>query len=580
MHLHTKRYYLTPKGAKCDPWCIFSSDVAMMSPTPKINMNCPSCGKELSGAIAFCPHCGQRLQRVMSFDAHLDEILRSRFEILRRIGKGGMALVYAARDIALDRKVAMKVLLPEHADREELVARFLREARMAAQLDDHPHIVRIYSIHQAGDINFFTMSLLEGGTLTQRIERDGRLKPVEAATIAMHVASALEHAHQKGIIHRDIKPENILFDASGTLVVTDFGIAKASMDVGLTSPGMVLGTPLYMSPEQVRGEELDPASDLYSLGVVLYEMLSGAPPFTGQSGVAVMQRHLEEAPRELRDLYPEIPAELSELVAQLLIKLPSRRLSSGRELVTRLQQWLMQSSSAQTGDVDSVAEPPRISSEPGFSQEAIPTGELPRGGAETIAPAAKKGPRIRPWMATGAAIVLVFASLAVAAWRYWFSGSEEPAAQYDLYQRNLPDMAGMSPEQRTGFLENLLLQHPGDASISTALAEIYYRAGNYVLARERYQAVLAQEPDNLEARSDLASTLFQLHQTDEGIRQLQEVLRSNPTHAKSLLNLGIMLQTGNGDREGALRCWNRLLESNPQSPYAAQARILLKAAVP
>jgi tetratricopeptide (TPR) repeat protein len=175
-------------------------------------------------------------------------------------------------------------------------------------------------------------------------------------------------------------------------------------------------------------------------------------------------------------------------------------------------------------------------------------------------------------------IVLLLAILGAAGWRDWFSAPEQPAVRYDLYQSNLAAMAGMSQEQRTAFLENLLLQHPGDASVSTASAEIYYRSGKFNLARERYQDVLVQEPDNLEARSDLASTLFQLHQADEGILQLREVLKSNPTHAKSLLNLGIMLQTGKGNRDEAVLCWNRLLESNPQSPYAAQARNLLQAA--
>jgi cytochrome c-type biogenesis protein CcmH/NrfG len=309
-------------------------------------------------------------------------------------------------------------------------------------------------------------------------------------------------------------------------------------------------------------------------------MLSGAPPFTGLNGVAVMQRHLEEAPPELRDVSPEIPSELSGLVSQLLVKLPSRRLSSGRELAARLQHWLMRSGPAQTGAVPVVVDLPLTVSQQAPSREVMPTGEVPF--AETVVAADSKPSRRRtlPRLVISVALVLILASIAVGVWRYWIGGPKEPEAQYSIYQRNLPAMAGMPQEQRTAFLEALLRQHPGDRSVTTALAEIYYRAGTYDRARECYESVLSQEPDNLEARSDLASTLFQLRQFDEAIQQLHEVLKSNSTHAKSLLNLGIMMQTCKGDRNAASRYWNQLVESNPQSPYAAQARILLGSSAP
>jgi serine/threonine protein kinase/predicted negative regulator of RcsB-dependent stress response len=558
----------------------------MMGLHPSMNMICPGCKIELRGTSAFCPHCGFRLPKVQGFDAHLEEKLRGSYEILRRIGRGGMALVYSARDIALDRKVALKVLLPEHSGRDELVARFLREARMAAQLDNHPHIVRIYSIHQAGDINFFTMSLLEGGTLTQRIATAGRLSPRDAAVVAMHVASALDHAHQKGIIHRDIKPDNILFDASGTLVVTDFGIAKASMDVGLTSPGMVLGTPLYMSPEQARGEELSPASDLYSLGIVLFEMLSGSPPFMGQNAVLVMQRHMEEAPPELRDIDPEIPPGLAELVTRLLIKLPERRLCSGRELAAQLYQLLSRLDTAETGlPEDFLAEAALLrekQSIPAPPKESVVSGEMPaEKHAVASNPVALPEPRKRGISIRGVLIgaaVLVVALLALFVWRYWLGETAEPGPRYDLYQQNLASMAGMSREQQVAFLEGLLSSHPGETSVGMALAVLYYSSGNFERAIESYRQVLSRDPANLEARSDLASALYQLKRVDAGLRELQEVLRINPTYAKALLNMGIMLQGGKGDREAAVGCWNKLLQSNPLSPYAAQARNLLKAA--
>lgn len=495
-----------------------------------------------------------------------------------------MALVYAARDLALDRRVALKVLLPEYSDREELVARFLQEARLAAQLDNHPNIVRIYDIHQAGDVNYFTMSLLEGGTLTQRIEAQVHLTPQEAVSVALQVASALEHAHRKGIIHRDIKPENILFQSAGVVVVTDFGIAKASVGASLTRPGMVLGTPLYMSPEQIRGEELGPASDLYSLGVVFYEMLTGTPPFFGQDGATVMQQHLNEAPKPPHDLRSDVPRLLSDVVTRLLNKVPARRLSSGKELIATLEY--LQSHPELLKKVETTAsyEPATAApgSPPSAVQRALTTWTSATPEEKVAFPEPESRPVMKAWprnkrLWAGAGLLALIAGGWILMQVLQKESTVTPPARYTLYQQRFQEMASMTHAQKLVFLEDLRAKNPGDTSINTALAGLYYQASDFEKARDCYKGVLEKEPDNFEAGSDLASTLYQLHQVEEAIGCLENVLRSNPNHAKSLLNLGLILFAEKGDRQGAAKHWQRLLETNPDSPHAQQARQQLAA---
>ncbi|HEY5546742.1 MAG TPA: protein kinase [Gemmatimonadaceae bacterium] len=261
----------------------------------------------------------------------LTEAVSGRYTIEREIGAGGMAIVYLAEDLKHRRSVAIKVLRPELAATIG-ADRFLREIEIAARLS-HPHILPLFDSGAAGDLLYYVMPFVPGESLRSRLAREHRLHTDEALRLTREIASALGFAHQQGIVHRDIKPENILL-ADGIALVADFGIARAirtSRGNGdgpaptLTATGLALGTPAYMSPEQFTADEVDGRSDLYALGCVLFEMLSGEPPFTGPTVEALLRRHLTTAPRPLNELRPTVSLGLARVVARVLAKDPADR---------------------------------------------------------------------------------------------------------------------------------------------------------------------------------------------------------------------------------------------------------------
>lgn len=257
-----------------------------------------------------------------------------RYELEAEIGRGGMAVVYRARDVRLRRRVALKVLPPELAFRTEVRQRFLREAQTAAQLS-HPSIVPIFSVDEGEGLVWFAMGLVQGESLAARLHREPR-PPVDFVRRVLHdVADALDYAHARGVIHRDVKPDNILIDRdSGRAMVTDFGIARAAeAGTRLTATGIAVGTPTYMSPEQAMGErEVDARSDIYSLGVVAYQMIAGEVPFQAISTPAMLMKHITERPRPLSEVRSGIPAPLSVAVERALEKEPEDRWDSARAM--------------------------------------------------------------------------------------------------------------------------------------------------------------------------------------------------------------------------------------------------------
>jgi serine/threonine protein kinase len=246
------------------------------------------------------------------------------YEVLAELGRGGMATVYLAHDIALDRKIAIKVMSPVLLSGEGMAERFKREARTAGQLS-HPHIIPIYAVKESGALLYFVMKFVEGRPLDSIIREIGPLPIPMVQTILQQVGSALGYAHRRGVIHRDIKPANIMIDADGWAVVTDFGIAKVSQTQGLTVTGATVGTPSYMSPEQCAAKELAGASDQYSLGVVAYEMLSGKLPFVAESVMAVMYAHFNEPPPSIQLARPDCPPKIAAAVMRMLEKEPDQR---------------------------------------------------------------------------------------------------------------------------------------------------------------------------------------------------------------------------------------------------------------
>jgi serine/threonine-protein kinase len=249
------------------------------------------------------------------------------------IGRGGMAVVYRATDVRLNRRVAIKLLPPELAFNPDVRERFLREAQTSAQLT-HPHIVPIYTVDEREGMVYFVMALVDGESLAQRLSRESQLPVADARLILSDVADALAYAHGRGVVHRDIKPDNIMIDrVTGRAVVTDFGIARATAgDSRLTVTGVAVGTPAYMSPEQAIGErELDGRSDIYSLGIVGYQMLAGATPFRAANTPAMLVKHISETPRPLEQKRPDAPAALVHAIMRALAKKPEHRWADAAE---------------------------------------------------------------------------------------------------------------------------------------------------------------------------------------------------------------------------------------------------------
>ena len=249
-------------------------------------------------------------------------IINDRYEIVQRVGRGGMADVFLARDVLLDRPVAVKVLFPEYATDPAFVERFRREAQAAANLN-HPNIVSVYDWGRVGNTYFMAMEYVEGRTLADILRSDRQLTSAQAADIASEVAAALAFAHRNGVVHRDVKPANILIGSTGVVKVADFGIARAvdtAQESNLTQTGAVMGTATYFSPEQAQGGQPDPRSDVYSLGIVLYEMVAGAPPFLGENAVAVAYKQVHDQPKPLNQIVLDIPRAFEAIVAKCLAK--------------------------------------------------------------------------------------------------------------------------------------------------------------------------------------------------------------------------------------------------------------------
>ena len=270
------------------------------------------------------------------------DVLAGRYELEELVGTGGMSSVYRAHDRELDRRVALKILHLHFSDDDEYVQRFLREARTVAGLS-HRNIVAVIDRGDHDGQQFIVFEYVEGETLKQLIERDGPLPVERALELAIQIAHGLSSAHERGLVHRDVKPQNVLLNGSGEAKVTDFGIAR-EIDVqrGMTQTGTVLGTSDYISPEQAQGSRVSEHSDIYSLGVVLYELLTGELPFTGDNFVAVAMRHINDPPPNVLDRRPDTPPRVAAAVARALAKDPRDRWPSMAELRRELEACLDQ----------------------------------------------------------------------------------------------------------------------------------------------------------------------------------------------------------------------------------------------
>ena len=368
-------------------------------------MFCSRCGTEFTGQPKFCPSCGLDLIATTPVEALgatgertdreiVSEALAAEYEVQDELGRGGMALVYQALERELGREVAVKVLPFALAFDAEFVERFQREARTAAQLE-HPNIIPIYRVGRAGRVIYFVMKFLRGGSLAGLLEKRGRLTAPEIRRLLVDCSSALAYAHQRGIVHRDMKPDNVMFDEFGQVLLTDFGIAKAMSGGRLTGTGMSIGTPHYMSPEQARAQAIDGRSDIYSLGVVAYQCLTGQVPFDGEDSFAIGYKHITEPLPQLA-LAGADDRQLYDTIRRMMMKDPGDRPQDCAELIASLQRQPTAAPGSLIGAAMAPAAPlvPTASGRPTTPIAATRALNTPRSGtrpAPTIQAVARRG---------------------------------------------------------------------------------------------------------------------------------------------------------------------------------------------
>lgn len=298
----------------------------------------------------------------------IGKLLGNRYEILEQLGGGGMAIIYKGRDTFLNRLVTIKILRPEFTCDEEFVKRFRREAQAIASLS-HPNIVSIYDVGREDEIHYLVMEYVEGDNLKNLIRAEGTLPPERAVEIARQVSEALQHAHENNIVHRDVKPQNILITKGGRAKLTDFGIAREASAATLTQTDTIVGSVHYLSPEQARGETAGPRSDIYSLGVVLFEMVTGKLPFQGDTPIGVALKHIQEEPPRPTSLNPAVSPALEKVILRAMAKLPADRYATARDMAADLAA-LSGAVPAETGRAVPVDE---------FATRVIPTVRPPEG---------------------------------------------------------------------------------------------------------------------------------------------------------------------------------------------------------
>ncbi len=404
------------------------------------------------------------------------------FQVLRRLGQGGMGQVYLAEQVSLKRQVALKILKAELASDPSYLERFKAEARAAARVN-HANIIQVYAIDEANGLHYIAMEYVEGRNLRDYLARKGPPDLPLALSIMTQVAAALQRAGEAGIIHRDIKPENILLTRKGEVKVADFGLSRTVGDqpLNLTQPGVTLGTPLYMSPEQVRGEKLDPRTDMYSFGVTCYHMLAGDAPFRGSHALDVALKHVNATPAPLASVRPDLPAELCAVVHKMMARKPEERFQTPRELLrdlARLRDQLL----------GTACLPAVIPATTAPGPETPATAVLPR-------PVVERKPRRFLYLALAASVLAFLAGLSTTAVCYWLVLRTRAAETTALVATQPPAPSAeagpvralLVPEEREEYFKREAERYadPTDEKAIQAGLEAYTQLGLFYLEQDR-----------------------------------------------------------------------------------------------
>ncbi|NLC77417.1 MAG: Stk1 family PASTA domain-containing Ser/Thr kinase [Clostridia bacterium] len=337
-------------------------------------------------------------------------VIGNRYEIMEKLGGGGMAIVYKAKDRLLSRAVTVKILREQFAGDREVVRRFQQEAQAVARLS-HPNIVSIYDVGQEQDLYYLVMEYIEGKTLKEIIQEKGRLEPQEAVEYALQLCDALQHAHESNIIHRDIKPQNILITGRGQAKVTDFGIAKAVTNATMTYSGSsIIGTVQYISPEQAKGDMATVHTDIYSAGIVLYEMLTGRLPFEGDTAIGIAIKHIQAECPLPSTLVPDFPPELELVITKAMAKRPQERFASANDMKRALEQ-AMDRLTLPLGQTQVL---PRV------------TGDRPREEIRTKNRTTGKKPKVLNWVLLALSLLLVFSGALYYGFQRYLAVKEVP----------------------------------------------------------------------------------------------------------------------------------------------------------
>jgi serine/threonine protein kinase len=312
-----------------------------------MSVKCPKCGTENTSDSQFCKKCATPLpfsgdlSVTKTLETPTEELTRGtlfagRYEIIEELGAGGMGLVYRAYDRKMEEEVALKLIRPEISADKRTVERFRNEIKTARKIR-HAHVCGMFDLHEENKKLFITMEYVRGEDLKSVIKRMKVLAPGTAVSIARQVAEGLGEAHRLGVVHRDLKPSNVMIDKDGNAKIMDFGIARSLAGGGITAAGAIVGTPEYMSPEQVEGTPADQRADLYALGIMLFEMVTGQPPFEGETPLAIAHMHKYEPPTDPQTLNPQVPKDLSKFILRCLEKVPEKRYQTAEEFLTGLE---------------------------------------------------------------------------------------------------------------------------------------------------------------------------------------------------------------------------------------------------